>query len=221
MGLIAEVGNGFTSGYESLINTLPTEYASLMNLLIFSILISLYAIFTWKFYRSLSKKDLLELDLSRYNRSTHPFIKKVIASFLYLIEYIIILPFLIFFWLSVLAIIILILSQEQTAQQILLVSASIVAAIRILAYYQEELSRDLAKMFPFTILTIFLLTPNFFSFPRIVEGLFQVKDFLSSLVFFLAFIIFLELILRTIDTISNLFHGKDEDETLETDSQTT
>ncbi len=212
MGILDMVTSAFASGYADLMNLLPSEYASLLNLLIFSVLISLYSIFTWYFYRSLSKKDLLQLDLRRYNRSSHPFFRKFIASVLYLLEYVIILPFLIFFWLAVLAIIVLVLSEQQTAGHVLIIAAAMVASVRILSYYQEELSRDLAKLFPLTILSIFVLTPNFFSFPRMIEGLLQIKEFSFHLVYFLGFIIVLEFILRIFDFITNNFSEKNVSE---------
>src|SRR3989344_5844242 len=161
------VTQGFIQGYNNFLSLVPEKYQVLINLLVFSLLIAIYSIFTWHFYRNLSKKDILELNLSKYNRSSHPFLTKLFASLLNILEYIIILPFLIFFWFAILALIILMLSESQAAAQIVTIAAAIVASIRILAYYTEDLSRDLAKMFPFTILTISLLTPNFFSLDRV------------------------------------------------------
>ncbi|PIN89475.1 hypothetical protein COU60_03710 [Candidatus Pacearchaeota archaeon CG10_big_fil_rev_8_21_14_0_10_34_76] len=209
MAILEVIKSIFIEGYNSIVSAIPAEYFPVVNLLIFSIIISLYAIFTWKFYRSLSKKDLLKLDLRRYNTSSHPFLKKFFASILYLLEYIIILPFLIFFWMAILAIIILLLSEQQSANQVLIITAAIVASVRILSYYSQDLSRDLAKMFPFTILTISVITPNFFSFPRLIGRILELKDFLSGAIYFLMFIVALELVLRVIDTIINLSTDKD------------
>ena len=215
MGILGVIQNSSIEGYKNLTNLLPPAYAPIITLLIFSVLISLYAIFTWKFYRSLSKKDLIQLNLGRYNYSSHPFLKKFFATILYLTEYIIILPFLIFFWLATLALIILVLSEQQNAKHILTISAAIVAAIRILSYYQEDLSKDLAKLFPFTILSIFILTPDFFDFPRIIESLSQMKEFLSSTIYFLIFIVLVEIVLRFLDVIFKLMRNDDSTETEE------
>ena len=211
MTILGVIQQGFIEGYAGLISLIPEQYAPILNLLIFSILISLYSLFTWKFYRSLSKKDLIQLDLGKYNSSSHKGLKKLFALILYLIEYIIILPFLIFFWLAILALIILVLSEQQDAKQVLTIAAAIVAAIRILSYYNEDLSKDLAKLFPFTILSIFILTPNFFNFPRIIESLSQIKGFLTSTFYFLIFIIVLELILRFLDLITGISRNKKDD----------
>ena len=205
--VLEEVKAGLMSGYNQFISLIPDKYQPLINLLIFALLISVYSIFTWHFYRNLSKKDLLELNLTKYNRTVHPFVNKALASILNIIEYIIILPFLIFFWFAILAFIILILSEGQSAAQIITISAAIVAAIRIISYYTEDLSRDLAKMFPFTVLTISLLTPNFFSLDRVLSFITEIPAFFGSIFYYLAFIIVLEIILRILDTLINLIYS--------------
>ena len=163
MSGVTEFFEGFIQGYSELFGMLSGEYFALVNVFIFAVLISLYAVFTWKFYRLLSKKDIISLNLSKYNGLEHPFLKKVAETALYMIEYVIIMPALIFFWFGVLALIILVLSESLEIGQVIIVSAAMVAAIRILAYYEEDLSKDMAKMFPFTILAIFILSPEFFS----------------------------------------------------------
>lgn len=203
------IQEGFIEGYNQFISIIPANYHPLINLLIFSLLIVIYSIFTWHFYRNLSKKDLIVLNLSRYNRTTHPLINKSVAALLNIVEYVIILPFLIFFWFATLALIILILSEGKEASQIITIAASIVVAVRILSYYSEDLSKDLAKLFPFTMLTISLLSPNFFSINRIASFLTELPGFFNSLFYYLLFIALLELILRIIDTIINLLNSED------------
>jgi len=212
MAFFSEFLQGLITGYKDLTVDLPLEYSSLVNVLIFAILISFYSIFTWKFYRFLSKKDLISLNLKQYNRSTHPFLNKFFATILYLIEYVVILPFLIFFWFAVLSLIILALSEELAANQIIIISAAIVASIRILSYYTEDLSRDLAKIFPFTILVIFTLSPGFFSLERIISNLATIPQFLTSILYFLILIVVIELVLRIIDSFLSLIRSNDEEE---------
>ncbi len=116
-----------------------------------------------------------------------------------MIEYIIIMPALIFFWFSILALIILILSENLGIGQVLMVSAAMVATIRILSYYEEDLSRDIAKIFPFTILAIFILNPQLFSIERITTNLALVPDLFVKIIYFLILIVAIELLLRVLD----------------------
>jgi len=199
MGGLTDFLEGFSRGYSELWGFLPREYFSLINVFIFAVMIALYAVFTWKFYRLLSKKDIISLNLSRYNRASHPLMKKILASTLYLIEYIIILPLLIFFWFGILALIILVLSEELEIGQVVIVSAAMIAAVRILSYYEEDLSRDLAKLFPFTILAIFVLSPGFFSLERVTSNLAMLPNLFTEVIYFLFLIVGIEFLLRIID----------------------
>lgn len=210
---IADFLSGFVEGYSKLFMILPEEYFSLVNVFIFAVLISLYAVFTWKFYRLLSKKDILSLNLSQYNNVEHPLLNKLVAISLYLIEYIIIMPALIFFWFGILALIILLLSQSLEIGQVIIVSAAMVAAIRILAYYEEDLSKDMAKMFPFTILAIFILSPEFFSLQRVANNLTLIPELFIQIMYFLVLIVSIEFLLRILDLgIRFVFSRKGEQE---------
>lgn len=188
-------------GYNSLLQNLPPHYAQLVTLFIFSLLIVVYALFTWKFSRSLAKRDLLELNLFQYNKSEHRKFKKALATLLYLLEYIIILPFIVFFWFAVLAIIILLASQEQTAIQVLMLTGAVVASVRIVSYYDEELSKDIAKLLPLTLLAVFITKSSFFNFDSVLDGLTQLPSFFTNVFYFLIFIIGLEIVLRIITLI--------------------
>ena len=210
MAFFTEFKSGFIEGYAEITGALSSEYNVLINVFIFTLLISFYSIFTWKFYRFLSKKDLIELNLSQYNRTLHPILNKFFAVILYIIEYIVILPFIIFFWFAILALLILILSNELAISQVILAAAAIVASIRILAYYEEDLSRELAKIFPFTALVIFILSPGFFSTERIITNLSEVPHLLGNIIYFLVFIVAIELVLRVIDLFMKLSKNKEE-----------
>ena len=84
-------------------------------------------------------------------------------------------------------------------------SAGIIAAIRMTSYYNEGLSRDLAKLFPFTLLAISLLNANFFSIERILSRFQDIPTFFGEIFIYLIFIILLEIILRVVDFLFSLF----------------
>src|SRR3989339_73649 len=93
-----------------------------INLFLLVLLIVIYSIFIWKFYRFISTKNLIELNLSQYNRSEHPVFTKLIAGTLYFVEYIVILPFLIFFWFITFAIFLIFLTEGFDVKAILMIS---------------------------------------------------------------------------------------------------
>lgn len=194
------MAEGIVGGLQEIINSvtnsLPEDYRAFVILSIYTLLIAIYAIFIWKFYRFLAKRDLLELNLRKYSTAEHPVIKRISTSALYFLEYIIILPVIVFLWFSILSVFIIVLSENQSIEHVLLIAASIVASVRLTAYFNEELSKDIAKLFPFTLLAIFLVNPASFSVIAITEGIGQIPNLLGNVFSYLLFIIGLELIMR-------------------------
>ena len=179
-------------------------WIDIVTVLFFILLIVTYSVFVWKVYRAVARKDVLSLNLQQYNSFEHPTIEKMWAAFLYFIEYLLIFPFLIFFWFAVFAFVLLVFSNDLNVHQVLLLSAAVVGAIRVCAYYKEDLSREIAKLLPFTILGIMILTPGFLSIERAINTLAQAPDFIVSVGYYLAVIIGLEIVLRFLDLFKRL-----------------
>ena len=213
---MAEVGAFITNLieiYKSSLNILPPFLASFINLFLLVLFIAVYSIFIWEVHRFISKKNILELNLNQYNRYEHPFLAKLVAGFFYFIEYIIILPFLIFFWFSVFTSFLIFLSEEGvTVSSILIISAVIISSIRMTAYYNEDLSRELAKLLPFTLMAFFIVNFGVFNFQRVIEHITKIPDFLDNIIIYLGFIISLEIILRFFSFIFSLFGLEENNE---------
>ena len=196
------------------------DFHLLLVLLFFTAVIVIYAVFVYYFYRFLAKKNLVELNLNKYNQSHNPALAKFFAGIFYIIEYIIILPVMTFFWFSILAILILILSKGMAIGTILLISAALVAAVRITAYLSENLSRDLAKMLPFTLLAIAITTTGFFEMGPMMSRISEVPSLFKTLPLYLLFIVGIELIMRTFSSIEDAFkHEKEPEEEPGTESE--
>ena len=105
-------------------------------------------------------------------------------------------PFVAFFWFAILTLLLSFLAKNQTVETILLVSIAVVSAVRITAYYDEDLSRDLAKILPFALLGIFLIDLSYFSLPDTLENLRQTVGEWRTMVYYLLFAIALEFVLR-------------------------
>jgi len=189
------------------------------NLLIFVLLVVLYSIFVWKFYKFISNKNPIGLNLNQYNRIEQGFFSRLMGSTLYLVEYIIILPFLIFFIYGIFTILLMILAQTDVTKDILTVSSIIIAAIRMTAYYKEKLSQEIAKIIPFTMLAFTALNVNLITnihdsgfLDSIITRFSQIPSLWGEILFFLGFIIILEAILRLFDFLFSLFGLEEPDE---------
>jgi len=198
--------------YSVILSGLPVWVQNFMNLFILVLLVFVYALFIWKFYHLIAKRNILQLNLNKYNKSQHPGLAKLIAAMFYLLEYIIILPFLIFFWFAVFTLLLIILTESLDVGALLIVSATIIAAIRMTSYYNEDLSKDLAKMLPFTLLAVSILSLGFFNVERIFTNFGQIPDFFGNIMYYLLFIVLLEIILRVFYFLFSIIGVHDEPE---------
>jgi len=199
--------------YIGFISSLPPFFQSFFNLFFLALLIVIYAVFIWKFHRFIGKKNIFNLNLNKYNTSEHPKIAKVIAIALYLLEYIILLPIIIFFWFAVFTIFLILLTENLELETVLTLSVTIIAAIRMCSYfpnYGENVAREVAKLFPLTLLAFSILTPGFFDFGRVIGQLSEIPKFFSLILDYLFFIIILETILRFFEFVFSFLNLEEE-----------
>ena len=197
---------------EQLTTLLTTESNLILTLLFFTATIVIYSIFVFYFYRFLAKKNIIELNLNQYNKYTGAALVKVFAFIFYVVEYIILLPVITFFWFGVLAILILVLAKGIELNLILLLTASLVAAVRITSYLNEDLAKDLAKMLPFTLLAIAITTAGFFNIQLFFDRIAEIPTLFSNIAYYLLFIIAIELIMRILTFIESVFRGTNAEE---------
>ena len=114
------------------------------------------------------------------------------------------------FWFAILAVFLGFLGKNQTTESILLVSVALVSAVRVAAYNNEDLSKDLAKMLPFALLGIYLVDQSYFELSVSFDLLTRIPENWILLIYYFAFIIILELVLRILLNIISLIRKKKE-----------
>ena len=134
-----------TGSYNELISMLPANFKIFPPLFFIAIIIAFYAIFIWLFYRFLARKDVLKLNLEKYNEYKHSGILKFFRTLLYIVQFVIIAPIAIFLWFAILCIFLIVLANNLEVGTVILICAALISAIRITAYFKEDLSKDLAK----------------------------------------------------------------------------
>ncbi|MCX6711364.1 MAG: hypothetical protein NTZ02_04745 [Candidatus Woesearchaeota archaeon] len=184
----------------------------LKPLLVFVGGITLYSIFIFNFYRFLARKDIFELDLEQYNTSRFPAVRKMFSVIAYMLKYMLFFPLFTFFWFGVLAMILILLSRIPNVNNVLLISIAIVSAVRITAYYNEDLSRDLAKMLPFALLGVFLIDISAFSPSASYQVFLQIPSKLELLLYYLMFAVILEFVLRMGYLLTSPFRKEENEE---------
>ncbi|MFH1650051.1 MAG: hypothetical protein ABIA93_05875 [Candidatus Woesearchaeota archaeon] len=173
-----------------------TATAVLKPLIIFIVGVVIYSIFIFKFYRFLARKDIFQLNLEKHEQEKGAGFKKFMDTLVYLFKYILVFPIITFFWFGVLALLLSFLSKNADVQNILMIAMALVGAVRVTAYYNEDLSKDLAKMLPFALLGIFLVDVTFFNWDNSLNSILSVADYLQTIIYYFCFVIVLEFILR-------------------------
>ncbi len=163
-----------------------------------------YAVFVFKFYRFVAARDMFKLDLSKYQESRFRWVRALLHIVLYTGKYIILFPVFAFFWFAVLTLILTFLSKDRSFSDILLLALATVSTIRVTAYYNEDLSRDLAKILPFAVLAIFLIDASFFTVADSLDVLKGTRDYSENILYYLVFLIALEFVLRLIKGVVTL-----------------
>lgn len=193
---------------EDILNKLMNGENILLTLGFFTIIIVLYSFFVYVFYRFLARKNIINLNLNKYNHYHNPTAMKFFAALFYIIEYLVLLPIVTFFWFAVLAVLTLILSQGMSTATVLIISAALVAAVRITSFISEDLSRDLAKMLPFGLLSIAITSAAGFigATTSAVSRFSEIPALLENIPYYLVFIVGVELAMRILSFIFSLTH---------------
>ena len=185
--------------YQEFISGLIFWQQNFINLFLLVCLVVIYAIFVWKLYRFIAKKNILPFNIGRFHIENKHGYNKFVSAIGYFIKNIVIFPVLIFFWYAIFTIFLMVLAENLPIKHILMVAAIIIASIRATSYYREGLSKDLAKLLPLTLLAVFLMGSSTFNFGNILSNLSAIPSFLGEITIFYLFILALEVILRIID----------------------
>ena len=177
---------------------LDSAFQSLGPVAVYVAGMALYAVFIFKFYRFVSSRDMFALDLSKYEESRFKVVRGFLHVVMYAAKYVILFPAFAFFWFAVLTLILTFLSKDRPFSDILLIALATVSTIRVSAYYNEDLSRDLAKILPFAVLAIFLIDASFFKVNESLDVLRHAGEHRETILYYLLFLIAVEFALRLI-----------------------
>ena len=164
--------------------------------MIFTIGVAIYAVCIFNLYRFMSRKNIFNLDFSKYEESSHPALTKTLHLIFYIAKYLLIFPLFAFFWFGVLVVMVAFLSKTKEVEDLLLIAMAVLTSVRVTSYYTEDLSRDIAKMLPFALLGIFLIDLRYFDLSTSTALLNQVREEWKSIFYYWVFVILLELVLR-------------------------
>jgi len=182
--------------YNGIFGNLPMFWQNLLGVFGIALVILIYAFLVWKFYKFIAKKNFLDLNLRKYNRSEHPILGKLLAGILYFLEYIVVLPVLVFVWFAVFTLFLIVLSENLTLDTIFVISAAIVLGIRMAAYTSQELSKEIAKVLPFTLLAVAILEGGLPNLEKILGSFASISGHITTILYYFLLVIIIEFIMR-------------------------
>jgi hypothetical protein len=167
----------------------------------------IYSVLIFNYYRFLAKRDIVKFDLDKYKETGD----RAITGFLNFIQTMAVYPVILFIWFVFLAAVLGFLGKNETAENILLLSMALISTVRITAYYNEDLSKDLAKMLPFTLLGIFIVDQQYFNFQVSWTLIKSLPENWHLLIYYFVFIFIMELVLRIFWIIKKVPQKKQKD----------
>lgn len=170
--------------------SVETAWSNLQPFLIFTVGMLIYALFIFKFYRFIARREVFKKRIRDWDK--HKGTKK----FMLALEYIFLFPIVAFMWFIGFTAIMSVIAKVIAINDIFMISMAVLTTIRITAYYDEELSRDVAKLLPFALLGIFLLDISGVSYGMFFRMLVILPEMTGTLFYYFVFIVVLELFLR-------------------------
>ena len=177
-----------TFSLKSILSGDPSAFLPIFYLVVS---IAIYSIVIWHFYRFIARRDCLTI-----HSVSHP---KVVGF----LKYFFVFPFIAFLFFLGFSLMMLFLTRDYEILAVLSTSFAVIVAIRITAYYSRDLSKDVAKMLPFALLGLFLVTPTYFSFEEIIDKIYLLPEFFNLCIQFIILITLVEWILRIILAVKN------------------
>ena len=164
------------------------------------IMIAIYSVLIYHFYRYIARRDCFKPSARKHSK------------FVGFMKYFFLYPVVAMVFFLGFSLIFISLTDPNTYEviQILPIAFAIIVAIRITAYYTEDLSKDVAKMLPFAVLGVFLIDSTYFEMDVVMERISSLPQYVNTIVQFLILIILVEWILRIALNVRYLILPKKE-----------
>ncbi len=164
-----------------------------VDILIATVILAVIGLIVWFMYKQLSRRDLFKIDAPKKHENIFINFFRHLA---YALKYVLVFPVYTFIWFMVFSLSIHLLSPQQGVAKTMLIGIIVISSIRILAYINEGMAEDMAKLLPLTLISIVLTNPDFFAQKFSFDSLLVFKAEIPKIIKFLFFTVLLEWLLR-------------------------
>ena len=183
--------NATTGKIVTFANSISADQAInvLEPLTIFVIGMIIYAVFIFKFYRFIGSRNVFK-PISK-NASWG---RKILHG----LDYIFFYPIIAFFWFLIMSVLLAILSETVAINNLFIAAMATIVTVRVISYYSEDLSRDVAKLVPMALLGLMLLDISKITIQAPITVISQLQNSAHILFYYFLFLVVIEFALRLV-----------------------
>ena len=166
--------------------------------IIFALVLAAYTMTVFYFCRFISRRDVIRLQYAglRSLVARNTYLRVLLYSWIWSVRYGVLFPLVAYGWFIMLTVMLAILYNSREPAQLILISMSVITAVRVTAYLDEDLSRDIARILPFALLGLFIASFNDIEIGATLRLLRESVQEWERLLYYWAYVILQELVLR-------------------------
>lgn len=132
--------------------------------ILFALAVGGYTALIFYLCHFMSRRDVFRFRYDILRKATaHSLARRLLLlAGIYVWHYVLIFPLVAYLWFLVLILIVASLYSSLTPASLIVISMSVLTAVRVTAYFNEDLSRDISRILPFALLGVFLSQLNSF-----------------------------------------------------------
>ena len=164
----------------------------------FALVLAAYTMTVFYFCRFISKRDVIRFQYAglRSLVARNTALRVLLFSWIWSVRYGVLFPLVAYGWFVMLTAMLAILYNSREPAQLILISMSVITAVRVTAYLDEDLSRDIARILPFALLGLFIASFNDIEIGATVRLLREAVQEWERLIYYWVYVILQELVLR-------------------------
>ncbi|MEM4389394.1 MAG: hypothetical protein QXG98_01910 [Candidatus Micrarchaeia archaeon] len=151
----------------------------------------------WRIILLLQNRDIVRVDTRVQPGAPFRRVRIFLRAAVFFLKYLILFPLYAAVAFIILALTLLLISPSQNYELVIALSSSVIAATRLLAYYDERIAHEVIKLIPLTLLAAILLSPHTILTFSLSPAAIPLPPLLASA----AFLIALEWTLRLLYTL--------------------
>ena len=166
--------------------------------IIFALVLAAYTMTVFYFCRFISRRDVIRFQYAglRSLVARNTALRVLLFSWIWSVRYGVLFPIVAYGWFIMLTVMLAILYNSREPAQLILISMSVITAVRVTAYLDEDLSRDIARILPFALLGLFIASFSDIEIEATLRLLRESVQEWERLLYYWVYVILQELVLR-------------------------